>query len=256
MSTNYIRQEHDGRVLQITLQRTEKRNALTGAMCAELVSALTAAGDDPGIGAVLLTAEGPAFCAGMDLEETIQPAAAETTAIHEQLFTIATRMPKPIIAAVQGTAAGGGVGLVANAHIVLAADNATFGLTEIRLAMWPYVIYRALVTAMGPRRTLELSLTGRLFSAAQAQTYGLVHEILPDSGLLSRSRELARTIAQSSSEGLRRGLAFAHQSAELCHDEAGVLALARRAEVFTSEDFREGVRAFQEKRPPRWPSNG
>jgi len=255
MSEN-LRQERNGRVFRLTLTRADKRNALTGAMCEELLDCFAEAGDDPSIGVILLSAEGKGFCAGMDLAETLQPAVAEITAVHERLFSVGARLTKQIVAAIQGDTFGGGVGLAANAHIAIASDQAQFGLTEIRLAMWPYTIYRSLVNAMGSRRTLELSLTGRRFSASEAREYGLVHQVVPAGELVDRAMEQAQALAQLSGDGLRRGMAFAHESASLSNAATGALALARRAEAFDSEDFREGVRAFQEKRAPRWPSNG
>lgn len=255
MSENLTSERND-RLQRLTLVRTAKRNALSGALCRELLSEIQAADADRTVGAILLTGEGKAFCAGMDLEETLQADAANVTAIHEQLFTIGTRLHKPLIAAVQGAAYGGGVGLVANAHIAIAADDIQFGLTEIRLAMWPYVVQRSLVRAMGNRRTLELSLTARLFSATEALSYGLVHSVLPRTEFTTAAEDLAQQIAESSADGLRRGLAFTSATESLPASEAGQLALAHRTNAFQSDDFREGVRAFQEKRPPRWPSNG
>lgn len=253
MSENLTRQR-SGRVERLTLSRTAKRNALNEALCRELVDAIRSADADDAIGAILLTAEGKAFCAGMDLDETLLSDVADRTAIHEELFTIGARLQKPLVAAVQGAAFGGGVGLAANAHIVLAADDATFGLTEIRLAMWPYAIYRVLVRSMGSSRTLELSLTGRLFPAAAAHEYGLVHELVPARELDQRATELALQLATASADGLRRGLRFAFESENLSEEEAGILALSRRAEAFASADYQEGVCAFREKRAPCWPS--
>ena len=125
----------------------------------------------------------------MDLGE-IGPGIPDTLGLlHEQLFTLGARLVKPLIAAVHGAALGGGTGLVANCHIVLADPDATFGLTEIRLGLWPFLVFYAVAAAIGERRTLELALTGRIFHAAEARELGLIHEISSD--LDGRASELA-----------------------------------------------------------------
>ena len=177
--TDVLHSIREGRLLRLTLNRPDKRNALNAALCRALVTALEDAARDPAVGAILLTADGKAFCAGMDLAE-IEPGAdaEEINAVHEQLFTVGARLTKPLIAAVHGAALAGGTGLVANCHIVVAAPGATFGLTEIRLGLWPFLVYRAVAAALGDRRTMELSLTGRIFDAAEARQIGLVHEVV------------------------------------------------------------------------------
>ncbi|MDW8354132.1 MAG: enoyl-CoA hydratase/isomerase family protein [Bryobacterales bacterium] len=241
-------------VLRLTLARPEKRNALTFAMCRELVQAFEQADRDTAVGAVLLQGEGKAFCAGMDLEEALQPDAAAQAAVHEPLFTVGLRTRKPIVAAVHGPALGGGAGLVANAHIVIASEEASFGLTEVRLGLWPFVVFRAVAWAVGERRTLELALTGRIFGADEAQRLGLVHEVVPASLLAERATSIAATLAASSQEAVRLGLEFVHRTRGMSVEQAGALAGEFRARAFASRDFAEGVRAFRERRPAKWPS--
>src|SRR5205085_7178108 len=104
---------------------------------------------DPQIGAIIFTANGKSFCAGMDIEEITHADTGAIGQVHEQLFTIGARLSKPLIAAVHGAALGGGTGLVANCHIVIAGEDATFGLTEIRLGLWPFLVFRAVAGAVG-----------------------------------------------------------------------------------------------------------
>jgi enoyl-CoA hydratase/carnithine racemase len=246
----------DGRVLILTLNRPDKRNALNEALCDVLTLAIHEADQDRSVGCILLSGSGPVFCAGMDLDEATSPDAAARTHIHQKLFTIGTAVTTPIVAAAQGAALAGGVGLLVNSHVVVAAEGTRFGLTEIRIGMWPLVIYRATSVALGERRALELSLTGRIFGTSDALQYGLIHEAVPPGELEHRSLEIARSIATSSPEAVRLGLYFLQQSQGLRHDEAARLAAELRATIFASDDFAEGVRAFRERRAPRWPSLG
>lgn len=243
-----------GRLLRARLNRPEKRNALNSELCLALIQAFSAAESDRAIGAVLLEASGDVFCAGMDLKEALDANARSRLDIHEQLFTIGTRLHKPIVAAVNGPALAGGTGLVANAHLVIAAEGATFGLTEIRIGMWPFVVFRAVASAVGDRRALELSLTARVFGSAEAMHWGLVHEISPLTALEERALALATALSEASPEAVRLGLHYVHRSRGLSFEEAGKLAMQLRGESFDSPDFKEGVNAFLEKRKPRWPS--
>jgi enoyl-CoA hydratase/carnithine racemase len=251
-----LKTQRDGRVQRLTIARAEKRNALNLGLCQAIVEALIAAENDPGIGAVLLEAEGKAFCAGMDLEDARAADAAARTKIHEQLFTFGTWMHKPVVAAVQGPALAGGLGLGANAHVAVAAQGCTFGLTEIRIGMWPFVVYRSIVAAAGPRRALEISLTGRVFGSNEAREYGFVHEVTPLVELDDRATAIAELLSGWSPETLRTGLEFVKESRAMSWEDAGRVAAMTRAEVFASPDFAEGVKAFEEKRSPAWPSLG
>jgi methylglutaconyl-CoA hydratase len=247
-----VQVEASGRVLRVTLNRPEKRNALSVELCRTLVSAVEAGANDPAIGAVLLTANGPSFCAGMDLAELGTVSYDKVDQVHEQLFTMGSRLAKPVIATVEGPALGGGTGVVANCHIVIASEAATFGLTEIRLAMWPFLIYRPVAAALGERRTMELALSGRIFGAQEAKDLGLVHEVAANAA--ARAAEIAETVASYSPSAIRNGMLFVQDVQERGWKHAGELARLVRKDVFVSDDFVEGVRAFREKRKPVWPS--
>ncbi|MDX2149292.1 MAG: enoyl-CoA hydratase-related protein [Bryobacteraceae bacterium] len=253
---NELLAAREDRVLRLTLNRDDKRNALSVALCREIVSQCEAADGDAGVGCVLLDAVGSVFCAGMDLSETTRPEAAAETAVHERLFTLGLRMTKPLVAAVQGPALGGGVGLVAAAHVALAAQGTSFALTEIRVGMWPFVIWRAIEAAVGERRAVALAMTGRVFSVHEALQWGLVHEVAPAVELDDRATETAQRLSKASPETMRRGLEFVRRARGMSKEESGRLAAMLRAEVFASDDYREGVAAFREKRAPRWPSLG
>ena len=241
-------------MLRITLNRPEKRNSLRVEDCRQILGALNEADVDPATGAILMDAAGEVFCAGMDLSESLREDAPERAAIHEELFTVGGRITKPIVAAVQGRALAGGVGLVTNSHVVVASRDAGFGLVEIRIGLWPFVVFRSVSDAIGERRTLELSLTGRIIDSKEALEWGLVHYVTPPEELAGRALAIAKSLSEASPEALRRGLDYAHRSRGLSHKEAVELAELLRRRAFRSQDFAEGVKAFFEKRQPVWPS--
>jgi enoyl-CoA hydratase/carnithine racemase len=242
------------RVLHLTLDRQEKRNALSQEVCEFLLSNLESADANPNVGAILLEARGPVFCAGMDLEESLRPDASERTKVHAALFSAGLRIKKPLIAAVNGSAMGGGVGLVAMSHVVLAAETATFALTEIRLGLWPFVIWKPVALALGERRMVELALTARQFTAHEAESWGLVHRVVEPGRAAEEALGLARQIAGASADLINRAFALVHGARGKGVDESIELALRLRAEILAGPDFHEGVQAWREKRAPNWPS--
>jgi len=242
----------DGRVLWLALNRPDRRNALNMELCSAIAAALEDAEKDASVGAILLSGNGKSFCAGMDLHEVLAPGGADINEVHERIFSVGVRLTKPLIAAVHGAALAGGTGLAANCHIVVASDDASFGLTEIKIGLWPFVILRTVVAAVGQRRATELALSGRIIHANEAHDYGLVHHVVEPATLMQRAQEIAASIAESSPTAIHAGLAFVRDARGKSWEEAGDLARQMRNEVFRSADFQEGIRAFQEKRPPRW----
>lgn len=246
--------EKKRRVLRITLNRPEKRNALTTEMCQGIVDAVAEAGTDAEVGSILVTANGPVFCAGMDLDEAISTPATDLTRLHERLFSIGLESHIPIVVAVNGAALGGGLGLVAQGHVVLAEQSSVFCLPEIRIGLWPFVVYRAVEASIGARRTLALSLTGRNFHVQDALAWGLVHKVCPDNEVFDRSCNLARDVAKACPAAVHAGMCYAHTARDKSWHEAGLVAAQLRDVLIMSGDFREGVAAFKEKRDPKWPS--
>jgi enoyl-CoA hydratase/carnithine racemase len=240
------------RVLHLILNRPTKRNALTLQMCKDMVAAIRSAESRSDIGCTLISANGSVFCAGMDLNE--EPPMDELLDVHEQLFTIGVQSLKPIVIAVNGAALAGGMGLVAQGHVVLASPNAVFGLPEVRIGFWPFVVYRAVEAALGKRRALELSLTGLSFQAQQALAWGLVHQIHPATELHDTSKGVAREIAKSSPLAISAGLQYVRDTEGKAGREAGEIAALLRAKLMASGDYKEGTTAFREKREPHWPS--
>jgi enoyl-CoA hydratase/carnithine racemase len=250
--SEFLEVKRDGPVLHVTLNRPEKRNALSVALCDQIVNAFEDGDHDPGIHAILLTANGKAFCAGMDLNEALAGNSAAITSAHERLFTIGSRLAKPIVCAVQGAALAGGVGLVANCHIVLAAEDAVFALTEIRLGLWPFLVFRALTAAIGERRSLALALTGENFGAAAALQTGLVYQVVPAAELLERANAMAITLSKWSPSAVRSGLDYVRETRGQDWWVAGEIARQIREQLFRTRDFQEAIQAFREKRLPEW----
>jgi enoyl-CoA hydratase/carnithine racemase len=231
--------QQEERVLRLTLDRPEKRNALNSALCSALVEALNRADEDPSVGAILLTGNGKAFCAGMDLSEAVQADRIQLDQIHEQLFTAGYRLRKPIVAGVHGPALAGGTGLAANAHILVASEDAWFGLTEIKIGLWPILIFRAVKAAVGERRATELSLTGRRFTGQQALEYGLLHELSPSP--LLRAEVIAKQVSQSSPNAIRAGLDYVNRTRDKSWEEAGRIGSEIRQSLMASDDFKQRV---------------
>lgn len=245
----------DGRLLRLRLNRPEKRNALNIAMCRAIVEVIRKADEDAAIGATLLTGAGEAFCAGMDLTEARTADRRQLADVHEPLFTLAEMVRKPIVAAVRGPAIAGGTGLAANAHIAIATESATFGLTEIRLGLWPVLIFPAIAAAVGERRAVELSLSGRIFSAREALDFGLVSEVVAEDQLDARAAAVAHAVANASGPTITAGLEYVRAVRGKDSKEALRIGRLVRDKIMQTDDFAEGLNAFREKRKPNWPSH-
>lgn len=246
--------EQKRRILILTLNRPDRRNALTHDMCSRLVQSIEKAQEGHAIGAILLHAVGHVFCSGVDLDEAVTTGYDELAVLHQRLFSCGTRTRKPLVIAVNGAALGGGLGLVAQGHIVTASTGAAFGLPEIKVGFWPFIIYRSVESALGRRRTLELSLTGRLFYAQDALDWGLIHSACPPGEVLDRARGFAADLSKASPEAVELGLEYVHRLSELSPDEQSTLARNCRRRTLESADFQEGFLAFKSRRKPHWPS--
>ena len=240
MSCKLVR---EGRLLRLTLARPDKRNALNAALCHDIAEAVDSA-DPRDTGAVFLDAEGPSFCAGMDLAESLTADAAVLAEVHDRLFTMGRRAAVPVVAYVQGHAIAGGTGLVANAHLVYAAEDARFGLTELRVNLWPFLIYRAVEDAIGARRTLAWTLEAGIYDAAAARDAGLVHRIATHAEALAAARELAERLADT----VGQGMTYYRGSRVLEHAEAGELAARLRIELMASDGYRQAAVACRDRK--------
>jgi methylglutaconyl-CoA hydratase len=244
-----LRIERDGSVLRVTMAKPERRNAFDAAQIAELTEAFADVGDAR---AVVLAGEGPSFCAGADVEwqrssidlgydENVEDAMR----LYRMLETI-DGSPAPVVARVQGYALGGGSGLVACADVVLAAEDAIFGFSEVRLGIIPAVISPFVLRRIGPGATRRFFLTGERFDAAVALRIGLVHEVASD--LDTAVERIVADLLAGGPEAVRAAKRLALERPE--GSETARIAAERR----TSEEGQEGLRAFLEKREPAWRS--
>jgi enoyl-CoA hydratase/carnithine racemase len=192
-----IRSEQDGRVRRITLAAPLQRNILTAELAKDFLTELTDAEADPATGAILIDAEGSVFCAGLDFDDPPEDA----------IFTFGALATKPIVAAMQGVATSAGVALLANAHIVIAAQGSSFGLTDIREGRWHKGVQAAVQTVLGERRTRELALTGRIFTTPDALNWGLVHAATPAFELDDRTLAVVQGLASANADAVRAVLA-------------------------------------------------
>lgn len=248
----------DKRVGTVTLNLPEKRNPLSVDLVEQLIDRLVECRDDPQVSVVLLAANGESFCAGGDLREFTTYRSKEVGAIYEEgmgtarLFKLLADYPKPLVAAVNGPAFGGGFGLVCSCPVVVASERARFGATELRLGLFPLVILPAIRAALGDREALALSLTGRVFDAAEAREMGLVHVVTSQDTLAAEAREVAERIAGFSPHALKLGMEAFRVSTGMSSGKAIDYMNSLRVLFFHSEDLKEGATAFLEKRAPNW----
>jgi len=246
-------------IRRITLNRPERRNAMTPEMLMELIAAMEeAAASDCRV--VVFAGAGEGFCAGLDLS-TLQrmndKSAAEHTMDAERiarLFRTLYELPKPTIAVVHGAAVAGGTGLATMCDFTLASPGVKFGYTEARIGFVPAVVSAFLVLQIGEKQARDLLLTGRLFTSEEGLRLGLVNELVEVGRLEARTLELAAVLKANSPESIAatKRLLTAQNKAWL--DVAIAEALAANAESRGTHDFREGVAAFLEKRKPVWKS--
>jgi enoyl-CoA hydratase/carnithine racemase len=239
-----------GPVGRITLNRPEKRNPIGPATCGELVAALSAIKANPEVRVVILTGAGQAFSAGGDLS-AMQPQEGPTASLVE-LFTAMHELGKPIIAMVNGPALAGGLGLMVACDLVIAADTAVFGTTEIAVGLWPMMITAEITRSVGRKKTLEMMLTGRKLDAQEALACGLVNRLVPAAELEAKTMELASEIADRSPAAIRLGLLAFYRSQDMELEPQLRFLQAELGRVLALEDAREGIMAFLQKRKPVW----
>jgi enoyl-CoA hydratase/carnithine racemase len=243
-------------VLEVVLDRPDRRNPLDYGAVLELVGHLEAADRDPAVRAVLVRGEGTGFCSGGDLREFEGALSSSAQVFHDggegwvRLMTMIPDMRIPVVVAAHGYALAGGCGIVAAADVALAAATTSFGTSEVRIGLFPIVVLPVLGRAVGLRRARELALTGRRIDAAEAHAIGLVHRVLPDEGFIEAARAVAADLASLGPDAIRLGKQLLRDIDDVPLRQASTLAQAMRGVFMSTEDFAEGVSAFNSKRPP------
>jgi enoyl-CoA hydratase len=237
-------------VARLTLNRPDKRNPISPATCGELVQALAEIRANPAIRVVVLTGAGTAFSAGGDLS-AMQPGEGPRASLVDLLLAMHD-LGKPIIAMVNGPALAGGLGLMVACDLVVAADTATFGTTEIAVGLWPMMITAEITRSVGRKRTLEMMLTGRKLDAAEALACGLVTRVVPAAELEAATHALAGELADRSPAAVALGLRAFYRSQDMAIEPQLRYLEAELGRVLMLDDAREGIAAFLGKRKPVW----
>ena len=253
-----LRIEREGAVLHVRLNRPEVRNAFNGELIAALHAAFSGVRPEEGVRALVLSGEGPVLCAGADLTWmrglagwTQEEHAADARALFDMLAAL-DACAVPTVARVHGAALGGGMGLIAACDVVIAADGTQFGFTEAKLGLLPAVISPFCVGKIGASHARALFATAERFDAARAQHIGLVHHVVPADGLddaVQRTVNELLTSAPTATTGARE---LVRKVAGVPPNEVRDAVAALNADRRKSDEGREGMTAFLEKRKPRW----
>jgi enoyl-CoA hydratase len=248
MSGEVVLYDMKGEVAIITLNRPEKRNVVNTAMRDGVLGAWKRFDGDPMARVAILTAAGDkAFCAGRDLGEAATGHGHGFIPILRDEISVT----KPVIAAVNGAALGGGCFMAISCDLCVAAEHATFALTEVRVGRAP--IYAFWLNGAIPQKVaLEMSMTGNAIDARRAYELGLVNHVVPAAHLMTKALALANALCAAAPMSVAATKAMIYETAGLKTEDALAIALARFKPVFESEDAMEGMRAFREKRPPQW----
>jgi len=248
---------YDGAVATITLNRPEKRNALSFELLDELMAALDEV-EQSSAQVLIVTGAGKAFCAGMDLEELksflgkSHDENVKDSAHMARIFRRIYDFPKPTIAAVNGAAIAGGTGIATMCDFTVAVPEAKFGYTEVRIGFVAAIVSSILVWQVGHKIARDVLMTGRLFDAAEAYRFGLVNEVVAAEQLMPRARQLASQLLENSPSSVRATKKLINGFIAKQLDEQIAAAIDDNAQIRTTDDFREGISSFLEKRKPRW----
>ena len=242
-----------GGVARITLNRPDKRNAITSEMMSALRDALERASHDTAIRLLLIRGAGKDFCAGLDLNEVLKSAEDEAESIAfarrlGELYIAMRRHPKPVISAVQGRALGGGAGIATASDLILAAESAQFGYPEVKLGFIPAIVTTMLRRAVNERQAMELALTGEPLSAARAYAIGLINRVYPDAEFDARVEQFVAALAGQSATAMSLSKTLLYETDGMSFEasiEAGVQA---NVQARRTDDFKRGVERFLKKR--------
>jgi methylglutaconyl-CoA hydratase len=248
---------HDAGIATITLNRPDKRNAISYELIENLLAALDEVANSSAL-VLVLTGAGKAFCSGMDLEDLkalvgrSPEQSLKDSEIMARVFRTLYDFPRPTIAAVNGAAIAGGCGLATLCDFTLAVPDAKFGYTEVRIGFVPAIVSTFLLRQVGEKHARDLLLTGRIVGAEEAHRIGLINEIVSEENLIPRARELASQVMENSPVSLVCTKRLLSDHARLELDAQIRSAVQENAAIRATRDFHEGISSFLEKRKPRW----
>jgi len=252
---NHLLVESDAPIAVVTMNRPERRNALSLDLMQELIASLEEIGHTPEIRAVILAATGPAFSAGHDLSELIDRQIVDYRKVFDvcaELMTLIQSIPQPVIAEVQGIATAAGCQLVATCDLAIAAETARFATPGVRIGLFCTTPMVALTRAIGRKRALEMLMTGTPIDAKTAMEWGLVNRVVPAEALREASYELAMRIAEASPLTVSIGKRAFYTQIDLDQPKAYSYAKEVMSLNAMADDAQEGMGAFLEKRKPDW----
>ncbi|HSB08279.1 MAG TPA: enoyl-CoA hydratase [Blastocatellia bacterium] len=247
--------EGDAPIAIVTMNRPERRNALSLELMEELIDCFRALGQDPEIRAIILAANGPAFSAGHDLSELIDRKVSDYRHVFDvctELMTVIQSIPQPVIAEVQGIATAAGCQLVASCDLAVASEISKFATPGVRIGLFCTTPMVALTRAIGRKRALEMLLTGTPIDAPTAMEYGLVNRVMPSDRLREETHALAQRVAEASAFTISVGKQAFYAQIDLDQPKAYAYAKEVMSLNALAEDAQEGMGAFLEKRTPCW----
>jgi enoyl-CoA hydratase/carnithine racemase len=242
-----VRRQTSGAVATLTLNVPEKRNALSLAMLTAISDALAQVEADPSVRVVVLTHAGPVFCAGVDMKEAASVGLEASSGLIVQVLRHITALPKPVVVRLAGPVRAGGLGIVGAADVVIAADDITFAFSEARIGVAPAIISLTVLPRMTPRQAHRWCLSGETFDAPAAAAAGLISQAVPAAALDAAVDAVTAELLLASPQGL----AETKKLLDLL-DTQGEEICKLSASLFASEEAKEGMTAFLERRKPRW----
>jgi enoyl-CoA hydratase len=258
MADDVVRYELRGTAVWVTIDRPDQRNALNDAVIEGLLAVLERASAHEDVRCVVLTGQGDrAFCAGGDLTSTMAPSEGRVAQHGRRgrigdLLAAMGKLPIPVVARVNGAALAGGFGLMLACDLAVAADDVQVGTPEVNLGLWPFMI-SAVITRNVPRKiALEMMLTGRRFSAEEAERWGMVNRVVPRARLDRAVEELAGEVASKSPVAVRLGKESLYRAQDMAFEQALAYLNSMLTVDLESDDVAEGVSAFLQKRAPEW----
>ncbi len=255
----YVKYHASKRIAFITLNRPEKRNALNSQVVAELIAAFTSAKDDGNVKVIILKAEGTVFCAGADLayikqlQKNTYEENLEDSSHLKDLFQLIYTMDKVVISQINGHAIAGGCGLAAVTDFSFAVPDAKFGYTEVKIGFIPAIVSVFLLRKIGEGKTKELLLTGTLFDANKAESYGLINWVVAADELAQKVLDFAnKLISENSAQSMAMTKTMINEFQPLSLENALELAVQKNAKARETEDCKKGINAFLNKEKIKW----